>query len=165
AQKPPPHAEASVIWPIETGGHNMRIVIIDGQGGGIGRQLAELLKERGMADAITVVGTNAVATSNMMRAGIASGATGENAVAYNSRHADILAGPIGIMFPNAMLGEITPAMAAAIGESAAQKVLIPVSGMQSRHAHIVGLVHKPLTELLAEAADSIERLAASGTVG
>ena len=130
----------------------MRIVIMDGQGGGVGKQIAERLKDNGLAGDVIVVGTNAVATSNMMKAGIAAGATGENAVAYNCARADIIVGPIGIIVPNAMYGEITPAMVMAVGESEARKILIPVQNM---HIHIAGMEQKNLTECVKAAVAEI----------
>ena len=104
----------------------MKILIIDGQGGGIGRQLVEALKREGERD-ITCVGTNAIATSAMLRAGAARAATGENAVAVACREAEVIAGPVGIVIADALLGEVTPRMAAAVGQSLARKVLIPVN--------------------------------------
>ena len=104
----------------------MKILIVDGQGGGIGRQLVEALKREGERD-ITCVGTNAIATSAMLRAGAARAATGENAVAVACREAEVIAGPMGIVIADALLGEVTPRMAAAVGQSLARKVLIPVN--------------------------------------
>lgn len=104
----------------------MKIVIVDGQGGGIGRMLIERLKGRVQGHALIAVGTNAMATSAMLRAGADAGATGENAVCFNCQDADIVLGPSGIAIPNAMLGEISPAMAQAVTESAAEKHLLPM---------------------------------------
>ena len=104
----------------------MKILIVDGQGGGIGRQLVEALRREGERD-ITCVGTNAIATSAMLRAGATRVATGENAVAVACREADVIAGPVGIVVADALLGEVTPRMAAAVGQSRARKVLIPVN--------------------------------------
>ena len=130
----------------------MKIMIMDGQGGGVGKNIAERLKEHGLAGAIIVVGTNAVATSNMMRAGIAVGATGENAVIYNAARAEIIVGPIGIIVPNAMYGEITPRMTTAVGESDARKILIPV---QNAHIYIAGMEPKNLSECVNAAVTEI----------
>ena len=104
----------------------MKILIVDGQGGGIGRQLVEAMKREGERD-ITCVGTNAIATSAMLRAGATRAATGENAVAVACREAEVIAGPVGIVVADALLGEVTPRMAAAVGQSRARKVLIPVN--------------------------------------
>lgn len=107
----------------------MKIVIVDGQGGGIGRMLIERLKGRVQGHTLIAVGTNAMATSAMLRAGADAGATGENAVCYNCQDADLLLGPSGIAIPNAMLGEISPAMAQAVAESYAEKHLLPMDKM------------------------------------
>lgn len=105
----------------------MNILVIDAQGGGIGKQLVTTIKEC-MSDAIiTAVGTNTVATSAMMKAGADYAATGENAVIVNSRKADVIIGPIGIVIADAMLGEITTRMANAVAQSNAKRLFIPVS--------------------------------------
>ena len=91
----------------------MKILVIDGQGGGIGSGIIQELRRCGIENAeILAVGTNVMATSAMLRAGADAGATGENPVIFNSRRADLILGPIGIIMANAMMGEITPAMAA-----------------------------------------------------
>ena len=89
----------------------MNILIIDGQGGGIGKQLVAAIKKSCSAAIITAVGTNSLATSAMLKAGADNAATGENAVVVGCRHTDIIVGPIGIVIADAMFGEITPAMA------------------------------------------------------
>lgn len=126
----------------------MRIAVVDGQGGGIGKHLTEKLR-RELPENIEflALGTNALATSVMLRAGANEGATGENAVLYNSTRVDIIVGPISILFPNAMLGELTPKMAEAISSSPARKVLLPLtrSGID-----IVGLKAEPLPHLIEE---------------
>lgn len=126
----------------------MRIAVVDGQGGGIGKHLTEKLR-RELPENIEflALGTNALATSMMLRAGANEGATGENAVLYNSTRVDIIVGPISILFPNAMLGELTPKMAEAISSSPARKVLLPLtrSGID-----IVGLKAEPLPHLIEE---------------
>lgn len=101
----------------------MRIAIIDGQGGGVGCALIERL--RGKGHTLVALGTNALATSAMLRAGADEGATGENAICYNTGRCDVIAGPIGILAANALLGEVTPAMAAAVTSTDSRKVLIP----------------------------------------
>ena len=131
----------------------MDIVIIDGQGGGFGRALIEALRAGGVTQEIVAVGTNALATSAMLRAGASAGATGENAVIVNA--ARILAGPIGLVMANSMLGECSPAMARAVAESPAHKVLIPVAKCG---AHIAGLPEKPLAQYIADAAELIRGL-------
>lgn len=110
-----------------SGRGSMNILIIDAQGGGIGRQLVMAVKENLPDAVITAVGTNAAATSAMLKAGALRAATGENAVIVNSRKADVIIGPIGIVIADSMLGEITPDMANAVAQSNAKRILIPVS--------------------------------------
>ena len=106
----------------------MRVAVVDGQGGGIGKALIERLKNAvGAEHELIAVGTNAMATMGMMKGGAKNIATGENAVIYNAKRADVIVGSIGIVSANAMLGELSPAMAAAVGESNAVKILIPLN--------------------------------------
>lgn len=105
----------------------MKILVIDGQGGRMGKTLVETLRRRGFSGEILAVGTNSAATTAMLKAGADEGATGENPVVVASRRADVILGPMGIVAANSMLGEITPAMALAVSESEARKVLIPVN--------------------------------------
>ena len=104
----------------------MKVLIIDGQGGGLGRQLVAAVKERFPEIEVLAVGANSTATGAMLRAGADQAATGENAVLVASRRADVIMGPIGIVIADAMLGEITPVMAAAAGQSEAKRILLPV---------------------------------------
>ena len=132
----------------------MKILIVDGQGGGIGRQLVEALKREGERD-ITCVGTNAIATSAMLRAGATRAATGENAAIVACREAEVIVGPIGIVVADALLGEVTPRMAAAVGQSRARKVLIPVNQCGN---FIVGVPAGQTTaQLVAQAVEAILR--------
>ena len=103
------------------------ILVIDGQGGGIGKMLVAQLKKQDIEARVTAVGTNALATAAMLKAGADRSATGENSVVVLSRQADIIAGPIGIVMADAMLGEVTPKIAQAVGDAPAKKVLIPVA--------------------------------------
>jgi len=106
----------------------MQILVIDGQSGGIGsRIISELKTSLTVGCKIVCVGTNVLATNAMLKAGADMGASGENAVLWNATRADMILGPIGIILANAMLGEITPAMAVAVSGSDAEKILIPSS--------------------------------------
>ena len=105
----------------------MKLVIIDGQGGKMGRTVIEQLKKNLPDLEIYAIGTNSIATSAMLKAGADYGATGENPVIVGARTADIIIGPIGIVIADALMGEITPSMATAIGQSPAYKILIPVN--------------------------------------
>ena len=103
-----------------------KILILDGQGGGVGSQLIRMLKPSLPEDCVLLcVGTNAMATSAMLKAGASKGATGENALVYNAARADMILGPIGIILCNGILGEVSPAMSAAVSSSEAVKILIP----------------------------------------
>ena len=103
----------------------MNILIIDAQGGGVGRQLITALKKKYPSRRITAVGTNSIATAAMLKAGADEAATGENSVIVACRKADIIIGPVGIVIADSMLGEITPAMAVAVAQSKATRILIP----------------------------------------
>ena len=105
----------------------MKILVIDAQGGGIGRQLITVIKQQMPQAEITAVGTNSAATTAMLKAGADHAATGENAVMVGCRKADVILGPIGIVIADSLFGEITPAMAMAIGQSAAKRILIPMN--------------------------------------
>lgn len=106
---------------------SLRLLVVDGQGGGIGRQLVEAVRSAGLNCEITAVGANATATSAMLKAGADQAATGENAVAVCAKTADVILGPVGIAIADSLLGEITPRMALAIGQSPAKKLLLPVN--------------------------------------
>ncbi len=107
----------------------IRIAVIDGQGGGLGRQVVAALREEYAPETVEIlaVGTNSTAAAAMHKAGADGAATGENAVVVAARRADIIVGPVGIVIADALLGEVTPAMAVAVGQSAARRILIPVN--------------------------------------
>ena len=105
----------------------MNILVMDAQGGGIGKQVVTAVRTRFPDATITAVGTNAAATTAMLRAGADEGATGENAAVVCCRRADVIIGPVGIVIADALLGEVTPRMAVAVGQSAAKRILIPVN--------------------------------------
>ena len=124
----------------------MKIIVIDGQGGKMGRTVIEQLKSAYRGMELYAIGTNSIATSAMLKAGAEYGATGENPAIVNSRDADIIIGPIGIVIADSLMGEITPAMAAAIGASKAYKILIPVN--RCNHL-IVGCQNCSLSEYIS----------------
>lgn len=127
----------------------MRIAVIDGMGGGLAAQVVSQLAGRLPQQAELIgLGTNALATAAMLKAGVKRGATGENAVCVSAESADFIIGPIGIIIPNAMMGEITPRIAEAVGSSNAKKILLPVS---QNHFEIVGVEPKSLAALVKEA--------------
>lgn len=133
----------------------MRIAVIDGQGGGIGKAIVEKLKTVFDEDIeILALGTNALATSLMLRAGGNEGASGENAIVVNVPKVDIIIGTIGIIAANSMLGELTPLMAKAIAESPAKKILIPLNRC---NIDIVGVNNQPLPHLVDEAIELIKK--------
>jgi len=135
----------------------MLIVVIDGMGGGIGAQLVSQLSSQAVAGTeIVCIGANAWATQSMVKAGASRGATGENAVRVMAQSADIIAGPVGIVIPNALMGEITPCMAEAIASSNARKVLVPVN---QGHFEIVGMENRPLVNNIREAAARVLEIA------
>ena len=131
----------------------MKILVIDGQGGGLGKQLVAALSARCPQAQLTAVGTNSLATSAMRKAGAVRTATGENAVVVNCRHADIIVGPI--VIADALLGEITPAMAAAVCQSGAKRVLIPVNHCDN---YIVGVPEQPIGDLVTAAVQKVTDL-------
>lgn len=134
----------------------MRIAVIDGQGGGIGKHITEKLRRELPEDTeILVLGTNALATSIMLRAGANEGASGENAVVYNAPRVDVIVGPVSILVPNAMMGELTPAMAAAIAGSPARKVLLPLI---RGNIELVGASSEPLPHLIDVLVQRIKKL-------
>ena len=125
---------------------------MDGQGGGVGKLLVETLLATIPGVEVIAVGTNATATANMMKGGTALGATGENAVIYNSARADAICGPMGILMANAMLGEISPAMATAVSGAEVPVFLIP---MGKCNAKIAGVADKKLADYVKEVVDKI----------
>lgn len=133
----------------------MNIVVIDSQGGGIGRQVVSSLKAEFPELKVTAIGTNSQATAAMLKAGADQGATGENPVIVASRSADIIIGPIGIVIADSMLGEVSPAMALAIGQSKAKRILIPVNHCDNI---VVGISDLSLAKLIREVVSRIHDL-------
>lgn len=136
----------------------MKLVIIDGQSGRMGALIAERVKAAKLPCKVLAVGTNAIATATMMKAGADQGATGENPVMVACRTADVIVGPIGILSADALSGEVTPAMAVAIGQSAAKKLLLPVN----RHCGhtMVGVRDLTLSQLVDEVVEQLRLLCA-----
>lgn len=132
----------------------MRIVVIDGQGGKIGKAIIEQIRVVGKECGITAIGTNSLATSAMLKAGADMGATGENPVVIGVRNADVIVGPIGIIAADSMLGEITPRMAEAVGQSTARKILIPVN----RCFEVAGVQEMSLSQYVDRAVEMLFRV-------
>lgn len=131
------------------------IAVIDGQGGKIGKQLVEAIRARLPEAEIAAIGTNSIATSTMMKAGANRGGTGENAVLVACRTADVIVGPLGVVIADSMMGEISPAMAAAIGQSKAVRLLIPMNLCDSI---VVGVNAQPIKDLISLAAEEAARI-------
>ena len=117
----------------------MNILVIDGQGGALGAQLVREIGEAVAGVEITAVGTNAVATAAMLKAGAKNAATGENPVVVAARRADVIIGPVGIVIADALLGEVTPKMALAVGQADAARILIPMNKCDNLVAGVSGM--------------------------
>ncbi len=136
----------------------MKILVLDGQGGKMGKTVVEHLKANFPEQELIAIGTNSIATSTMLKAGADKGATGENPIVYNSTDADIIIGPIGMTVANSLLGEVTPRMAAAVGGCRAAKILIPsskcnsyvVSTQNLNLSEYVSLVVAKVREIMSE---------------
>ena len=127
----------------------MKILVIDGQGGGMGKRIVAALKQRMPGMPVMALGTNAQATAAMLKAGADQGATGESAIRYQCKSADIILGVSGILHANAMLGEISPAIAMAVSLSEAKKVLVP---LEKCGLYVSGVGKQPMDTLIREAA-------------
>ena len=132
-----------------------KVLVIDGQGGGLGRQLVSALAAACPEAELIAVGTNSLAANAMLKAGASRAATGENAVVVNCRRADVIVGPIGIVIADALLGEITPAMAAAVCQSGAKRVLVPINHCEN---YVVGVPDQPVSQFVAAAAQKVKEL-------
>ena len=137
---------------------SMNILVIDSQGGGMGRQLVTAVKASLPEASVTAVGTNSTATAAMLKAGADAAATGENAVIVGCRKADVIVGPIGIVIADSLYGEVTPAMAAAVGQSSAKRVLIPVNHCDNI---VAGVAELSMSALVENAVEHIKRSCAS----
>ena len=125
----------------------MKVLVIDGMGGGIGKSIIEHIRNEFAEMEITAVGTNSIATSVMLKAGATNAATGENAVVYNCTKADYIVGVTGLLIANSLHGEVSPRMAEAISLSPAHKMLIPIDRCG---VTILGLAEKPVQAYIAE---------------
>lgn len=132
----------------------MKIVIIDGQGGRIGKMIVEKIKDLTTNHEMIVIGTNSIATASMIKAGATKAATGENPVIVNSRNADLILGPIGIIVADSMLGEVTEKMANAVSASSAKKILVPISKCNQI---VVGVQDLPLSEYIQLLRNEVEK--------
>ncbi len=135
-----------------------QVAVIDGQGGKLGQLIIEHIRDAGLPCEITAVGTNSIATTGMIRAGADAGATGENPVMVVCRRADVIIGPIGILTADSLLGEITPQMAVAVGQSEAVKLLLPVNLCRNL---VVGTQNMSLSRLMSEMVEMLRPLCES----
>lgn len=133
----------------------MTILIVDGQGGRLGRQLVKEVTERFPQQELLAVGTNSMATESMLKAGASRAATGENAVVVACRKADVIIGPVGIVIADALLGEVTPAMAKAVGQSSAKRILLPSDKCDTL---IAGVSEAGMGALIEDAMEKLEKL-------
>ena len=133
----------------------MKIIVIDGQGGNIGKQLVKSIKDSFPDVLIRAIGTNSTATANMLKGGADEAATGENAFIVACREADVIIGPIGIAIADALLGEVSPDMAKAVGQSSAKKILIPLNKCD---VLVPGVEEKNTGELLDDALKMIRAI-------
>lgn len=134
----------------------MNVLVIDGQGGGLGRQIISEIKKQFPSLLVMAVGTNTAATSAMLKAGADRSATGENSVVVCARKADIIIGPIGIVIADSMLGEVTEKMALAVARSAAYRILVPVDSHCDNH--VVGVENKPMSEMIVAIINKLREL-------
>ena len=134
---------------------SLHVLVIDAQGGGIGRQLVAAIKQELPDTFVTAVGTNGAATSAMLKAGADQGATGENAVVVACRSAQVILGPVGIVIADSMLGEVTHRMAAAVGQSGAKRILIPFDHCDNI---VVGVSIPRISALVEEAVKTLVSL-------
>lgn len=132
-----------------------KVVVIDAQGGGIGRQIIVEIKKKELSCTITAIGANATATTAMLKAGADQGASGENPVVVACRTADVIMGPIGIVITDAMLGEITSTMATAIGQSAAAKILIPFNHCDN---YVAGVKNTSMKSMIEDAVEHLQEI-------
>lgn len=132
----------------------MRIAVIDGQGGGIGKHIVEQLRKKMPDLEILALGTNALATGSMLKAGATEGASGEAAICFNANRVDVIAGSLAIATVHGLLGEITPAIAGAVSSSSALKLLIPI---QRNNIVVTGITRMPLPHHVEQLVNEVEK--------
>ena len=130
----------------------MTVLVVDGQGGRLGSQLVKEIVQRFPEHDLLAVGTNSMATERMLKAGAARAATGENAVAVACRRADVIVGPVGMVIADALVGEVTPVMAEAVGRSGAVRILLPSDKCDTL---IAGIGGQGMSALIADAMDKL----------
>jgi len=134
----------------------VKLMVMDGQGGGIGATIIKGLRASVGNDLeILALGTNSIATSRMMKAGANKGGTGENAIIQTSKKVDVIVGPLAILMANSMMGEVTPGMAVAVSSSEAKKIMIPLTQEQ---VSIVGVSGEPLPHLVGQVVEMIKEI-------
>ncbi|MCF8130371.1 MAG: DUF3842 family protein [Deltaproteobacteria bacterium] len=134
----------------------MKLMGLDGQGGGIGATLIKGIRASlGLDLEILALGTNSIATSRMMKAGANRGGSGENAIVHTAPGVEVIIGPVSILIANAMMGELTPKMATAVSSSPARKILIPLT---QERVSIVGVSREPLPHLVNKAVNMVQEI-------
>lgn len=133
----------------------MNILIIDGQGGRMGKSVIEGIRNAGITAEITAVGTNSMSTSTMLKAGADRGATGENSVVVCARNADVIIGPIGIVIADSLLGEVTEKMAVSVSKSRAKKLLIPINQCDN---FVVGVEDLSVNTLINSVVEQLKKM-------
>ena len=132
----------------------MKVMVMDGQGGGIGAAIIKGLREAMGNDLeILALGTNSVATSRMMKAGANRGGTGENAILQTCKRVDVITGPLAVLMANSMMGEVTPKMASAVSSSGSRKILIPLT---QENVSIMGISSEPLPHIVEQVVKAIQ---------
>ena len=132
----------------------MKILVIDAQGGGIGKQIVSAVKEQIPTAFVTAVGTNVMATTAMLKAGADGAATGENAVVVGCKNADVIIGPVGIVVADSMLGEVTPLMALSVAQSNALRFLMPFNTCNTR---IMGVKEQSVSNQIEEVIKELKK--------
>jgi hypothetical protein len=139
----------------------MQILVIDGQGGRLGREVVSAIRETFPNANIKAVGTNSIATATMLKAGATEGATGENPVIVACRRADFIIGPLGIVIADSLMGEVTPAMALAVAQSQGKRILIPMNMCDNL---VAGVDRQPVSELVVDVVTKIKESCKGGTL-